>query len=210
MREFDLGAYRKLCESLDIPVLAAETSDGVHWNAATWIDDGALDMMRTSSFYKGGITGALKIAHLAEAHGMKAQVHGMGLANAQLCAAIPNNDYYEQLVFSTEHIKVAEDRARAADRRWLHHGARRAGHRPRHRLGGVGKDRACHRLSCCDDRRICRSRVRARARGVCAKLRRRARGGRGVFGLAWRREAGRPMGRRRGRGPAVAAATACS
>ncbi len=105
MREFNLGAYRKLSANLDIPVLAAETSDGVHWNAATWIDDEALDMMRTSSFYKGGITGALKIAHLAESHAMKAQVHGMGLANAHLCAAIPNNDFYEQLVFSTEHIK---------------------------------------------------------------------------------------------------------
>ena len=35
---------------------------------------------------------------------MKAQVHGMGVANAHLCAAIPNNDFYEQLVLSTEHI----------------------------------------------------------------------------------------------------------
>lgn len=35
MREFDLTSYRKLADSLDIPVLAAETSDGAHWNAAT-------------------------------------------------------------------------------------------------------------------------------------------------------------------------------
>lgn len=105
MREFDLTSYRKLADSLDIPVLAAETSDGVHWNAATWIDMGALDMVRTSSFYKGGLTGALKVAHLAEAHGMRAQVHGMGFANLQLAAAIPNNDFYEQLVYSTDHIK---------------------------------------------------------------------------------------------------------
>jgi L-alanine-DL-glutamate epimerase-like enolase superfamily enzyme len=104
MREFNLGAYRKLCDQLEIPVLAAETSDGVHWNAATWIDDGALDMVRTSSFYKGGVTGALKIAHLAESHAVKAQVHGMGMPNAHICAAIPNNDFYEQLVYSTEHI----------------------------------------------------------------------------------------------------------
>ena len=105
MREFDLTSYRKLADNLDIPVLAAETSDGVHWNAATWIDMGALDMVRTSSFYKGGLTGALKIAHLAESHGMRAQVHGMGLPNAHLAAAIPNNDFYEQLVYSTDHIK---------------------------------------------------------------------------------------------------------
>jgi len=62
-------------------------------------------MVRTSSFYKGGLTGALKIAHLAEAHGMKAEVHGMGVANAHLGAAIPNNDFYEQLVLSTEQIR---------------------------------------------------------------------------------------------------------
>mgnify|MGYP000483560545 CR=1 FL=1 len=105
MREFDLGSYARLCDDLDIPVLAAETSDGVHWNAATWIRDGALDMMRTSTMFKGGLTGALKVAHLAESHGMKAQVHGMGVGNAHVCAAIPNNDYYEQLVMGTEHIK---------------------------------------------------------------------------------------------------------
>ena len=77
----------------------------MHWNAATWIEMGALDMMRVSTFYKGGITGALKVAHLAEAHGMKAQVHGMGIGDAQLCGAIPNNDFYEQLVISTEQIR---------------------------------------------------------------------------------------------------------
>lgn len=109
MREFELGSYRKLCDALDIPVLAAETSDGCHWNMASWIQAGALDMTRASSFYKGGLTGALKIAHLSEAHGMRAQVHGMGLANAQLCAAIPNNDYYEQLVISSEQIAGLAD-----------------------------------------------------------------------------------------------------
>lgn len=110
MREFNLSAYRALAEDLDIPILAAETSDGVHWNAATWIVDRALDMVRTSTFYKGGMTGALKIAHLADAHGLRAQVHGMGMPNAQLCAAIPNNDFYEQLVFSSDHIRGLKSR----------------------------------------------------------------------------------------------------
>jgi len=55
--------------------------------------------------FKGGFTGAMKVAHLAESFGMRAQVHGMGWANAQLCAAIPNNDYYEQLIIDTEQIK---------------------------------------------------------------------------------------------------------
>ena len=102
MREFELGSYRKLCDALDIPVLAAETSDGCHWNMATWIQMGALDMTRTNSFFKGGFTGAMKIAHLSDCLGMRCQVHGMGLANAQLCAAIRNNDYYEQLVINDQ------------------------------------------------------------------------------------------------------------
>ncbi len=113
MREFELGSYTKLCEALDIPVLACETSDGVHWNAATWIQTRALDMMRTNPNMKGGLTGALKIAHLAESHGMKAQVHGQGVAHAHLCAAIPNNDFYEELVISTQQIRGLASRATA-------------------------------------------------------------------------------------------------
>lgn len=104
MREFHIGSYAKLCEKLTIPVLAAETSDGVHWNMASWIEAGALDMTRVSTFFKGGFTGSMKIAHMSEAFGMRAQVHGMGLENAQICAAISNNDYYEQLVMNPEQI----------------------------------------------------------------------------------------------------------
>jgi len=105
MREFDLPSYTELCRSLDIPVLAAETSDGCHWNAATWVQSRALDMVRTSTHYKGGITGAIKIGHLAESFGMRAQVHGGGHGNAHLCAALPNNDYYEELVIDTNQIR---------------------------------------------------------------------------------------------------------
>ena len=105
MREFYLGSYRKLADKLDIPILAAETSDGAHWNMASWIEDRALDMTRISSAMKGGFTGAMKIAHTSESFGMRAQVHGMGRENAQLRAAISNNDYYEQLVMNEEQIK---------------------------------------------------------------------------------------------------------
>jgi len=109
MREFDLTSYTELCEALTIPVLAAETCDGCHWNASTWIQQRALDMMRVSAGFKGGFTGAIKVAHLAESFGMRGQVHGGGWHNAQLCAAIPNNNYYEQLVINTEQIKGLKD-----------------------------------------------------------------------------------------------------
>lgn len=108
MREFHLGSYTKLCDKLTMPVLAAETSDGCHWNMASWIEAGALDMTRVNVGYKGGFTGSMKIAGLAESFGMRAQVHGMGRENAQLCAAIPNNDYYEQLIWTEEQIQTLD------------------------------------------------------------------------------------------------------
>jgi len=109
MREFDLPSYAELCRNLDIAILGAENADGVHWNAATWIQYRALDMIRCDSHYKGGITGAIKIAHLAESFGMRAQVIHGGYANSHanlhLCAAIPNNDYYEAIVINSQQIK---------------------------------------------------------------------------------------------------------
>lgn len=105
MREFHIGAYTKLAEKLTLPILAAETSDGVHWNMASWIEARALDMTRVSSHYKFGFTGSMKIAHLSESFTMRTQVHGMGLENAQLCGAISNNDYYEQIVINEDQIR---------------------------------------------------------------------------------------------------------
>ncbi len=98
MREFSINAYRRLCAQLDIPVLTAETSDGCHYNVADFIAQGAADMVRTSFHYKGGITGALRVAHLADSFQLSAEVHGMGVENIHLCLAIRNNHYYETLV----------------------------------------------------------------------------------------------------------------
>lgn len=105
MREYDLPSYAELCRTLDIPILGAETCEGAHWNMATWIQQRALDMVRIST-YKGGYTGAIKIAHLAESFSMRAQVHG---ADMTLCAAVPNNDYVEVLVVNTEQIRALKD-----------------------------------------------------------------------------------------------------
>lgn len=104
LREADLVSYTRLCADLSIPVLGAEVTEGAHWNAATWIHLNALDMLRTSPYMKCGITGGIKVAHLAECFGLRAQVHGSGFASLNLCAAIPNNDYYEQLVVNQEQI----------------------------------------------------------------------------------------------------------
>ena len=105
MREYDLTSYTELCRALDIPILGAETCEGAHWNMSTWIQQRALDMVRISR-RKGGYTGAIKIAHMAESFGMRAQVHGGGVP---LSAAVPNNDYVEVLVINSEQIAGLKD-----------------------------------------------------------------------------------------------------
>jgi L-alanine-DL-glutamate epimerase-like enolase superfamily enzyme len=104
MREFNIEAYRKLADAVLIPILSGETSDGCHYNIADFIVRGAADMVRTSTHYKGGITGGLRVAHLAEAFNMRAEVHGGGLPNLHLACAIPNTTYYESLVYSLDLV----------------------------------------------------------------------------------------------------------
>lgn len=98
MREFSISAYRDLARRVRIPLLVAETSDGAHMNTADFIAAGCGPYVRTSAAFKGGITGAMRIAHLADAFRMRAEVHGGGLVNQHLCMAIPNTTYYESLV----------------------------------------------------------------------------------------------------------------
>lgn len=105
MREHSIWTYKRLCDELTIPVLAAETSDGCHYNAADFISQGACDIIRTGTLLKGGITGSLRIAHLADAFNMNAEIHGGDLANVHLACGIPNNTFFEVLVFGTESVE---------------------------------------------------------------------------------------------------------
>lgn len=107
MREFSVTAYRWLSERVSIPLLVAETSDGAHMNAADFIAAGTAGYVRTSAQYKGGVTGALRIAHLADSFQLRAEVHGSGVVNAHLCMAIPNTSYYESLVYSNPVVREA-------------------------------------------------------------------------------------------------------
>jgi L-alanine-DL-glutamate epimerase-like enolase superfamily enzyme len=98
MREFSIDAYRRLHDKVDIALLSGETSDGAHYNIADFIAADACDLVRTSTHYKGGVTGAMRIAHLAESFNLRAEVHGGGLPNLAIACAIPNTTYYESLV----------------------------------------------------------------------------------------------------------------
>lgn len=103
MREFSVTAYRQLAEAVDVPLLSAETSDGAYMNSADFIAAGAANFgVRVSAGLRGGITGSLRTAHLADAFRLRAEVHGGGIHAEHLCMAISNTTYYESLVTSTK------------------------------------------------------------------------------------------------------------
>lgn len=98
IREDGVEAYRRLRQRTAVPILAGETSAGVHRNIADFIQSDACDLVRTGVHYKDGITGALRIAHLADAYHLRAEVHGGGLPNLHLACAIPNTSMVEVIV----------------------------------------------------------------------------------------------------------------
>lgn len=106
MREFSVSAYRQLAERVDVPLLVAETSDGAHMNSADFIRSGAATFgVRASANLRGGVTGAMRTAHLADAYRLRAEVHGSDIPNHHLCMAISNTTYYESLVTATKVVR---------------------------------------------------------------------------------------------------------
>jgi L-alanine-DL-glutamate epimerase-like enolase superfamily enzyme len=101
MREFSVTAYERLAHAVKIPLLVAETSDGAHMNSADFIARGAATFgVRAGATMRGGITGSLRTAHLADAFRLRAEVLGGDLAAHHLCMSISNTTYYESLVTS--------------------------------------------------------------------------------------------------------------
>jgi L-alanine-DL-glutamate epimerase-like enolase superfamily enzyme len=98
IREFSITAYKWLAERVRVPLNVAETSDGAHMNTADFIASGCATFVRVSRELKGGFTGAMRIAHLADSFRLRAEPHGPTIYSRHLCMAIPNCTYYESLV----------------------------------------------------------------------------------------------------------------
>lgn len=102
-RDFEINKYTELCSALDIPILATETSRGCHWGAAQSILNRATDLVRADVSWKWGITGTLKIAHLAESFGMNCEMHTttmnyMDMATLHVACAVRNSEWFEYFV----------------------------------------------------------------------------------------------------------------
>lgn len=102
-RDFELYKYSQLCEALDIPIAATETTRGCHWGVAQVINQKAADIVRADVSWKCGITGTLKICHLAESFGMNCEIHTttmnyMDIVNLHVSCAIRNCKWFEYFV----------------------------------------------------------------------------------------------------------------
>lgn len=108
MLETDLYGYAKLCRDLDIPVLAPETSPGGFATVGQWVLHRAADILRSDVARRGGITGMMKIARLAEAFEMNCEVHTGGnsinnVANVHVIMAMPNTEFFELILPPERH-----------------------------------------------------------------------------------------------------------
>lgn len=100
MPEHDIYNYSKLCEQLDIPVMATEYPGGELMSYTPWLTAKATDKLRGDVAVKGGITALLKGAALAQAFGMEFEIHHganslNNVANLHVALAIPNCSWFE-------------------------------------------------------------------------------------------------------------------
>jgi L-alanine-DL-glutamate epimerase-like enolase superfamily enzyme len=79
-------SYRRLTEELDIAILGPEHIPGGVFTRAEWILQKGSDMLRIDHHF-GGITACQKMVAIAQAYGIKCEMHGGGWANSQILGA---------------------------------------------------------------------------------------------------------------------------
>src|SRR5581483_2835762 len=82
-------AHRKLRELIKTPLLLGEHVRHLE-TRMDFVLAGGTDFVRVDAVYDGGITGALRVAHAAEALGLDVEIHAPGPAHRHLMAAIRN------------------------------------------------------------------------------------------------------------------------
>jgi L-alanine-DL-glutamate epimerase-like enolase superfamily enzyme len=111
----DIYNYVKLKQNLKIPLMATEQPAGGITGYAPWLVARATDYLRGDVAVKGGLTGVIKGAHVAEAFRMNYEVHTGGnslndAAGLHAIMAIRNCSFFEVLVPSAaQQYGVVED-----------------------------------------------------------------------------------------------------
>jgi len=99
----DIEGYLRLREKLRIPLMATEVVSGGLGAHVPWVTRRATDYLRGDVVLKGGITGLVKLARLAEAFDLNCELHDgynalNNLAVLHVALAIPNCEWYEVLI----------------------------------------------------------------------------------------------------------------
>lgn len=87
-------AHARLRQMIRTPILQTEHIRGVE-PKADFLIAGGTDFLRADPEYDMGITGAMKIAHLAEAFGIDCEIHASGPAHRACMSAMRNSNFYE-------------------------------------------------------------------------------------------------------------------
>ncbi len=99
LRDYDLMGLKKLADALDVPIAAAEYLPGSAFSTSQMLAQHAVDIVRASVPWRGGITDMLKIARLAESFGVNCEITsigtGHGFVHAHVIGAIRNCTYFE-------------------------------------------------------------------------------------------------------------------
>ena len=86
--------HRKLRQLLETPILQTEHVRGLEPHTDFMANE-ATDFVRADPEYDAGITGAMKIARVAEGFGLDVEFHAPGPAQRHCIAAVRNTNYYE-------------------------------------------------------------------------------------------------------------------
>ena len=93
----DFNDLQRLCETLDIPVMALETLMHEPEISKVWLEQGACDLVRAHA--RHGTTALLDVAQHAATRNTNVELNGpgglFGLVHTHMACAIPNTTYYE-------------------------------------------------------------------------------------------------------------------
>ncbi|HEX2547643.1 MAG TPA: enolase C-terminal domain-like protein [Ramlibacter sp.] len=103
LADADIYNYLELKKHLHIPIMATEYPAAGLDAFTPWVKERATDFLRGDVAVKGGITGCMKVAHLAEAFHLNFEVHHGGnslnnFANLHVIMALPNTEFFEILL----------------------------------------------------------------------------------------------------------------
>lgn len=96
MEEASMSSYKWLRANTPLNILGPETMTGKHWTRAEWVKHDACDIIRAGVWDVGGISPAIKVAHMAESFHMSCEIHGTGAGNLSVACGIGNTSFYER------------------------------------------------------------------------------------------------------------------